>query len=94
MLPIPGIPELLKIHDIDIDKISPINQIDKINAPILIIQGDRDTLVTAEDAKLLYEKARKPKKLWIVEGADHARSYIKKKEEYEKRVLEFFGRYL
>lgn len=46
-----------------IDQVSPI--------PLLIIQGTKDCLVDIEQAKMLYEKAKEPKELVIIEGMKH-----------------------
>lgn len=61
---------------------------------ILIIQGDRDRLVETEDAELLYNSAKDPRELWLVENTPHVRAYQTQKQEYERRVVEFFDRYL
>ena len=46
-----------------IDQVSPI--------PLLIIQGTEDILVDIEQAEMLYEKAKEPKELVIIEGMGH-----------------------
>jgi len=46
-----------------IDQVSPI--------PLLIIQGTEDTLVDIDQARMLYEKAKEPKELVIIEGMGH-----------------------
>ncbi len=38
---------------------------------LLIVHGSADQSVPAEDAEILYRAAREPKKLTIIEGADH-----------------------
>ncbi len=73
----------------------PIDYVDKISpSALFIIQGDRDHLVDAEDAYLLYNKAGEPKELWLVENTPHVGAHLTQEEEYERRVLEFFGTYL
>ncbi len=39
--------------------------------PILIIHGSKDSVINVEEAHLLYRQAREPKKIHIVEGAEH-----------------------
>lgn len=39
--------------------------------PLLLIHGDRDQVIPLHHAEQLYEAAREPKALWIVEGAMH-----------------------
>jgi fermentation-respiration switch protein FrsA (DUF1100 family) len=42
--------------------------------PLLVIQGDRDTIVPPHHAQRLYDAALEPKQLWIVEGAGHVQA--------------------
>jgi len=39
--------------------------------PLLIVHGDEDDTVPVEEAYRLYEAAREPKELFIVEGGGH-----------------------
>jgi len=48
----------------------------------------------ASDAEELFKNAREPKSLWIVKGASHGGTVISAGREYEKRVIEFFDKYL
>jgi dipeptidyl aminopeptidase/acylaminoacyl peptidase len=51
---------------------APIRWIDRIAPrPLLILHGEDDDLVDVEQARRLYEKAREPKEIAIVEGAGH-----------------------
>ncbi|MFC3693049.1 alpha/beta hydrolase [Chenggangzhangella methanolivorans] len=43
----------------------------KVSAPILMLHGDRDTLIAPEQARRLLAAANEPKRLEILEGADH-----------------------
>ena len=74
---------------IDPKDISPENTIKTIDKPILIIHGKKDSQIPVNEAHILHN-ANKNTKLWIVENADHGETYALNKEEYEKRVLEFF----
>jgi dipeptidyl aminopeptidase/acylaminoacyl peptidase len=76
------------------DEISPIREIPKLHCPVFIIAGTRDTKTWAEDTRRLYEAAKQPKQLWMVEGAGHQDLYDAKPAEYERRVLEFLKKYL
>ncbi len=52
--------------------VSPISYIAIISPrPVLLVHGDRDDVVDVEHARLLYEKAREPKRLVIIPGAGH-----------------------
>lgn len=78
-----------------IDNISPVSVISKISpAPILIIAGEGDKLIPAENGRKLYAAAREPKELWIIQGADHGATLAAAGREYEKKVGEFFDKNL
>jgi fermentation-respiration switch protein FrsA (DUF1100 family) len=65
-----------------VDKISP--------RPILFIHGDSDRIVPTKMSKVLFDAAKEPKTLWIVEGANHLQCRRKKGKEYEARLADFF----
>lgn len=61
---------------------------------VFIIHGANDVRILVKDAKLLYEKANQPKQIWIVPEADHLESHGLQQIEYEKRIIDFFDKYL
>lgn len=65
-----------------VDKISP--------RPVFFIHGDKDTIVPTEMSKTLFEKAKDPKKLWIVPEADHLQPRRKMGAQYDHAVADFF----
>ena len=73
---------------VDPKDVSPENAIKNIDKPVLIIHGKKDTQIPVNEAYILHN-ANKKTELWIVE-AGHGETYALNKEEYEKRVLEFF----
>lgn len=62
--------------------------------PVLIIAGEGDDLIPAENGHRLYRSASEPKELWIIPVAGHGYTVAAAGPEYEKRVGEFFDRYL
>lgn len=62
--------------------------------PLFIIHGTKDTFVPTSNAKLNYQNDSGPKKLWLVKGAKHARSYQKNPALYQKRVLSWTAKHL
>lgn len=78
---------------IDPKDISPAAAIKNIGKPVLIIHGNKDSQIPVNEAHILHD-ANKDTKLWIVENADHGEIYAYNKEEYEKRVFEFFEKNL
>jgi len=62
--------------------------------PILILHGSADGVVPLEHAQKLYEAAPEPKRLEIVEGADHVFSQREHLNKVIDLSLEWFKRYL
>jgi pimeloyl-ACP methyl ester carboxylesterase len=58
--------------------------------PWLMIHGSDDAYIKAEMARTLFDRARRPKELWIVEGAKHNQALPAAGDEYHRRVLAFF----
>ncbi len=58
--------------------------------PILIIHGKEDDLFPVSHAYKMYEAAKPPKDLWIIEGLKHEYP-LDYKTEYQKQVLNFFA---
>src|SRR5262249_20758792 len=84
--PLYPIEPLFVNHSLDairfVDRISP--------RPVFFIHGDRDEIVPVKMSKELFEKAKEPKKLWIVPGAGHLEPHRKDGAEYERAIGEFF----
>jgi alpha-beta hydrolase superfamily lysophospholipase len=74
---------------------SPIDHVAGI-APraVLLIAPREDRLIHAEQSQQLFEAAREPKELYVVDGAGHAEAWSTAGAAYEERVLSFLDRYL
>lgn len=54
------------------DDYRPLDAVAKVAPiPLLILHGDRDEVIPLHHARQLFEAAREPKNLWIIEGAAH-----------------------
>ena len=53
------------------DRFAPIDQIGRIQSPLLVIAGGQDRIVPVESSRRLYEAASEPKTLLLLEHADH-----------------------
>jgi fermentation-respiration switch protein FrsA (DUF1100 family) len=56
---------------------------------MLFIHGGSDTFVPTEMVNRLYEAKPGKKDMWIAEGAEHAESYLRHREEYVEHVKRF-----
>jgi len=79
----------------DVDTYSPIRFVARLSPrPVLVIGGCEDRLMPPEEVRALYEQARDPKGLWMVPGAAHGKCREVAGAEYDRRVMEFFQKYL
>ena len=53
------------------DRYASLDRIRQINSPLLVIAGSNDTIIPVGQSRRLFDAAREPKRLVIVEGADH-----------------------
>lgn len=53
------------------DRYPSLDLVPRVSCPILVIAGDRDGIIPVEQSKRLYAAAPEPKRLVIVERADH-----------------------
>lgn len=68
----------------------PIDYIGRIAPrPVLIMHGTRDAIVDPAMAHRLYEAAGEPKKLWLIEGADHYGAFQDRLDESAPLLLNF-----
>lgn len=79
----------------DIHEVEPGGDAGKISPrPVMFIHGELDDVTNPDDSISMYKAAGEPKELWIVEGAGHVDAYFQNREEYSRRVGEFFERRL
>jgi uncharacterized protein len=78
-----------------VDNVDPEKAVAKLSpVPVLIIAGEGDNMIPVENGKRLYAAAGEPKDLWLIPVRDHGGTVAAAGPEYEKRVGEFFDRYL
>lgn len=73
---------------------SALKQVARCHLPMFFIHGDKDDYVPTWMVYELYESKPDPKELWIVQGADHAHSYLFNTEEYTEKVKAFVDKYI
>ena len=62
--------------------------------PVLIIAGEGDEMIPAENGRRLFRAAKEPKELWIIPVAGHGGTIAAAGDEYGRRLGEFFDRRL
>ncbi len=71
--------------------LSPVAVIGKLAPrPVLLIHGTKDPTIPQEDSKVLYEAAKGPKELWLIDGAEHVAGFYVNPQGYAHRVIRFF----
>ena len=78
-----------EIAKFNIVEISPINQIAKVNFPILIVHGTEDRYIPFVNGKKLYNSAKGEKSFYAVEGGNHSTVLDKGGEELQEKIVEF-----
>ena len=73
------------------DRFRNIDRVAKINLPLLIIHGTRDTVVPYSHGEALFEAAAGPKRLYTVEGGGHNNLLFKAGERYWETLREFLA---
>lgn len=72
------------------EKYNPIDHVARISPrPLLIVHGTQDAIVNPEQAKILYEHAKQPKKLVLIDGADHV--YTNQRQELLDTIVRWVG---
>ena len=71
-------------------KVGPLNVIDKLDKPLLMLHSKEDRYSTPENAQRLYEKAGSAnKKLVMFEKGEHSMLRITNTEQYDREIEEF-----
>jgi uncharacterized protein len=79
---------------IDAVALRPVDRVGAIKAPKLFIAGAKDRHTKLAESRELFAAAGEPKELWVVEEAAHSDVHKVTKEEYERRILDFFEKRL
>jgi uncharacterized protein len=90
---ITGLHAMATAGGFDPDQVSPEKAVAACAFPVLLICGTADRTIPCRHAQMVFDSARGPKELWIVQGAQHASAYGQSPAEYEARVLAFFSKY-
>jgi alpha-beta hydrolase superfamily lysophospholipase len=73
-------------------QLRPVDHIENVECPLLIISGENDRNTRPTDTRMLVERARNPKDVWFVPNVGHVDLHRAAREEYETRVLAFLAK--
>lgn len=62
--------------------------------PVFLMQGGADVVISISSGQKLFDAAGEPKELWFDPDVGHAHFDTARPEEYERRVSQFFDKYL
>lgn len=73
---------------------NPADVIANVRVPTLFIHGEADPFVSNEEIQKLVDAAPGATELWLVAGAEHREAYTRNTAEYNRRITDWFERYL
>lgn len=79
---------------ISIENLRPIDLVGAVNCPIYIISGKQDVYTTVSETQAIYNAAKHPKQLWLVDGVAHQDIYNHASTIYEKNILRFLSTHM
>ena len=74
---------------VDPGHLRPIDAIERVPEPLLLIAGTEDDYTRLSESRALFARASSPKELWEVRGAGHVDLHAFIPLEYERRVGDF-----
>jgi fermentation-respiration switch protein FrsA (DUF1100 family) len=83
--------EWLPVQWIMSQKFDSIDKIGELRMPVLVVHGAEDRYVPPRFSRMLYEAARQPKSLLLVEGGSHNNSMRRGREAYRAALDRLFG---
>jgi fermentation-respiration switch protein FrsA (DUF1100 family) len=80
---------------IDVNRIQPVDMVSRIAPrPLLIIHCLGDRVVLPVNSERNFKAAGEPKSIWRIPAGGHIDGHVMARQEYERRVIEFFDRSL
>ena len=78
-------------YGIDLGVLTPINVVEGLDYPVLLIHGTADDRIPAYHSQRMVEASGHPDtELWLLDGVEHVKSYRAVPEEYIDRVAAYF----
>jgi uncharacterized protein len=77
-------------YGLDMQKISPEDSVASTAVPVLLIHGEADSNIPVRHSQEIHARNQKTQ-LWEVPGADHCAAISAAPQEFERRLLDWFG---
>ncbi|WP_372896252.1 alpha/beta hydrolase [Stieleria sp.] len=75
-------------------QLRPIDHLPDVGCPVCVASGSDDLHTTASETQAMFSVAAEPKRLWLVDGAEHVDLFGEDPMEYRERIVGFFDEYL
>nr|WP_225583808.1 alpha/beta hydrolase [Pseudoxanthomonas sp. PXM02] len=79
---------------IPVTSLAPIDHIDDVGAPVLVIAGGRDRHALPAESRAMFERARSPKSFWLLPDAAHVDFQAHDPAGYAAHVIGFLDQQL
>ena len=66
-----------------------VHRLKEVKVPVLVLHGDRDTVIPFEMGQRVYEAAQSPKRFYRIAGADHNDTYAVGGAAYYEELVRF-----
>jgi len=73
------------------DRYEAIDAIARVTSPVLVIAGERDSIIPLDQSRRLFDAARAPKEMLVIPGADHNDSALLAGREMIDGIVRFLG---
>jgi pimeloyl-ACP methyl ester carboxylesterase len=70
-----------------------LSRLKRVKMPVLVIHGDRDTIVPIDLGRRLFEAAPEPREWVEIKGADHNDTYVAGGQDYFRKLQETIDRW-
>jgi len=74
--------------------VAPLEDMKRVHVPVFIVHGKNDSFIKSHYSKLLYNAANEPKRLLLIEGAEHNNVWEIGGAMYENVIAAFFEEHL
>lgn len=75
------------------DRYAPENIEKRAPIPLLVIHGQKDTMVPPQFGEDIFEKSAEPKEIWRIEEGEHGDTFWKHQKQYRQKFLDYLSQH-